>query len=163
MQFEFLPLPGRTCKVAHRAKTRGSVAPMRTPAKECSPESLVSIRFKCGCRLQLKGKEVMLVLPKDPTAGNRKRLLGHVDGSGVLRIFRNGRDFLRSRQVYGLNMHLLLSAEALGIKEIYCDTPNRGGYLPPISELLGRKQFQYSKAGFEMQVGFALKEIRSAA
>ena len=65
--------------------------------------------------------------------------------------------------MYGLNVHLLASANALGFREIYCDTPTRGGYLPPIEELLQRKQFQYSKAGFEVQVGFAIKEIRSAA
>jgi len=73
---------------------------------------------------------------------------------------KQGRDFLRARQVYGLNVHLLLSADVLGFDEIYCDTPARGGYLPPIEELLQRKQFQYSAAGFEVQVGFRLKEIR---
>ncbi len=138
-------------------------AKLRVPAKECSSESLLSVRFKCGCRLQLKDKQVSLVLPKDPAAGNRKRRLGHIDGDKVLHIFRNGRDFLRSRQMYGLNVHLLLSADALGFRQIYCDTPNRGGYLPPLGELLGRKQFQYATAGFEVQVGFALKEIRRAA
>ncbi len=127
------------------------------------PDRTVSVRFKCGCRLQLKDQQVTLVLPKDPTAGNRKRCLGHIDGCEVLHIHRNGRDFLRTRQVYGLNVHLLLSADALGFKEIYCDTPNRGGYLPPISELLARKQFQYTAAGFEVQVGFRLKEIRREA
>ena len=136
---------------------------MRTPARECRPECTVSVRFKCGCRLELREGHVTLVLPKDPTAGNRKRQLGHIDGAGVLRIYRNGRDFLRARQVYGLNVHLLLSAKALGFEMIYCDTPTRGGYLPPNDVLLQRKQFQYSKAGFEVQVGFAIKEIRSAA
>jgi hypothetical protein len=136
---------------------------MRTPARECKPECTVSVRFKCGCRLELKEGHITLVLPKDPTAGNRKRQLGQINGSKVLYIYRNGRDFLRARKVYGLNLHLLLSAEALGFREIYCDTPVRGGYLPPIEELLQRKQFQYSKAGFEVQVGFAIKEIRSAA
>jgi hypothetical protein len=135
---------------------------MRTPARECRPECTVSVRFKCGCRLELKGGEVTLVLPKDPTAGNRKRHLGHVNGE-ILSIYRSGRDFLRARNVYGLNLHLLLSAKALGFREIYCETPARGGFLPPIEELLQRKQFQYSKAGFEVQVGFAIKEIRSAA
>jgi hypothetical protein len=149
--------------MAHRAKTRGDVAKMRTPARGCKPECTVSIRFKCGCRLQLKDRQITLVLPKDPTAGNRKRYLGHVDESGVLHIHRDGRDFLRARRVYGLNVHLLLSAQALGIVEIFCDTPSRGGLLPPIEELLQRKQFQYSKAGFEVQVGFAIGEIRSAA
>ncbi len=138
-------------------------ARLRVPSKECSPESLLSLRFKCGCRLQLKDKQVTLVLPKDPAAGNRRRYLGYIDGDRVLHILRDGRDFLRARQVYGLNVHLLLSAEALGFREIYCTTPNRGGYLPPIGELLGRKQFQYKAAGFEVQVGFALKEIRRAA
>jgi hypothetical protein len=135
---------------------------MRTPARECKPGCTVSVRFQCGCRLQLKNTVVTLVLPKDPAAGNRKRALGHITG-WTLYIRRDGRDFLRARQVYGLNLHLLLSAGALGFKEIYCDTPVRGGYLPPIEELLQRKQFQYSKAGFEVQVGFRLKEIRSAA
>jgi hypothetical protein len=138
-------------------------AVIRVPARECKPECTVSVRFQCGCRLELRDSHVTLVLPKDPAAGNRKRALGQINGSGVLYIYRSGRDFLRARQVYGLNLHLLLSAEALGFKEIYCHTPNRGGYLPPIEELLQRKQFQYSKAGFEMQVGFRLKEIRSAA
>ena len=149
--------------MAHRAKTRGGVPQLRTPARECRPERTVSVRFKCGCRLQLRDKQVALVLPKDPTAGNRKRHLGHIDDSGVLHIHRDGRDFLRARQIYGLNVHLLLSAQALGFVQIYCDTPNRGGYLPAIEELLQRKQFQYSKAGFEVQVGFRIKEIRSAA
>jgi len=146
-----------------RTKTRGEVAQLRTPARECKPECAVSVRFKCGCRLELRQTHVTLVLPKDPTAGNRKRILGLVDGAGVLRIYRNGRDFLRARQVYGLNVHLLASASALGFSQIYCNTPARAGYLPPIEELLQRKQFQYSRAGFEVQVGFALKEIRSAA
>ena len=145
------------------AKKRTRVPQMRTPARECKPECAVSVRFKCGCRLELKDSHVTLVLPKDPTAGNRKRALGKINGSKTLYIYRNGRDFLRARQVYGLNLHLLLSAEALGFKEIYCDTPTRGGYLPPIEELLQRTQFQYSKAGFEVQVGFALNEIRRAA
>ncbi len=146
--------------MAHRAKTRGEVSRLRTPARECRPECSVSVRFKCGCRLQLKDGQVTLVLPKDPTAGNRKRRLGHIDAGKVLHIHRDGRDFLRARQVYGLNVHLLLSADVLGFDEIYCDTPARGGYLPPIEELLQRKQFQYSAAGFEVQVGFRLKEIR---
>jgi len=121
------------------------------------------VRFKCGCRLQVKDKQVTLVLPKDPSAGNRKRYVGHIDGDKVLHIHRDGRDFLRARQVYGLNVHLLLSADTLGFNQIFCDTPARGGYLPAIGELLGRKQFQYSAAGFEVQVGFAIKEIRRAA
>ncbi len=149
--------------MAHRAKTRAVAGKLRTPAMECKPECTLSVRFRCGCRLQLKDKQISLVLPKDPTAGNRRRNLGHIDGSKVLHIFRSGRDFLRARQAYGLNVHLLLSASALGFERIFCDTPNRGGYLPPIEELLQREQFQYSKAGFEMQVGFRIKEIRSAA
>lgn len=138
-------------------------AVIRVPARECKPECTVSIRFKCGCRLQLKDNQVTLVLPKDPAAGNRKRFLGYIDGTGALHIHRSGRDFLRARQVYGLNVHLLLSADALGFQQIFCDTPYRGGYLPPIGELLARKQFQYATAGFELQVGFAIKEIRRAA
>lgn len=152
----------RSNKKSSRAR-RPAPPALRVPAKECSPECLVSIRFKCGCRLELKDGRVTLVLPKDPTAGNRKRHLGEMLGDKVLHIRRDGRDFLRSRQVYGLNVHLLLSASALGFNQIFCDTPARGGYLPPISELLERKQFQYSAAGFEVQIGFALKEIRKAA
>lgn len=136
---------------------------MRTPARECRPECTVSVRFKCGCRLELREKQVTLVLPKDPAAGNRKRHLGYVAEDGVLHIHRDGRDFLRARNCYGLNVHLLLSAAAFGFSRVYCDTPARGGFLPPIELLLQRKQFQYRKAGFEVQVGFGIKEIRSAA
>jgi hypothetical protein len=149
--------------MASKKSRAGFHAPLRIPARECASESLLSVRFKCGCRLSLSSGQVFLILPKDPTVGNRKRYLGHIDGNGTLHIHRDGRDFLRARQVYGLNVHLLLSAGALGFNEIYCDTPARGGYLPPIGKLLGRKQFQYRAAGFEVQVGFGLKEIRGAA
>lgn len=145
-----------------RRKTK-RMAELRTPTRQCSPEAIVSIRFACGCRLQLKEKQVTLILPKDPAAGNRKRYLGHVDEAQVLHIHRDGRDFLRARQMYGLNVHLLLSAQALSFDRVYCDTPARGGFLPPLDELLQRKQFQYAKAGFEVQVGFRLADIRGAA
>lgn len=147
----------------HRAKTRNDAKPIRVPARACSSDGWLSVRFKCGCRLQLKDSQVTLILPKDPVTGNRKRHLGHVSADRVLHIHRDGRDFLRARNVYGLNVHLLLCAEAFAFDRIYCDTPTRGGFLPTIEELLQRKQFQYTKAGFEMQVGFAIKEIRSAA
>lgn len=142
---------------------KSAMKPIRVPARECSNEGVVSVRFKCGCRLQLKDGEVTLILPKDPVTGNRKRILGHVTADRVLRVYRDGRDFLRVRNGYGLNVHLLLCAEAFAFDRVHCQTPNRDGYLPSVEDLLHRKQFQYRKAGFEMQVSFRLAEIRSAA
>jgi len=129
--------------------------------KECrNARPILTIRFKCGCRLKLKDKQVFLILPKlpGPSRGNRERLLGFIH-EGVLKIFRNGKDFLRVRSCYGINVHLLASAASLGFDRVYCDLPMRGGFLPPICRLLDRTPFQYGQAGFESQVGFTPNEL----
>lgn len=129
--------------------------------KECrSDRPILTIRFKCGCRLKLKDKQVFLILPKlpGPSRGSRERLLGFIH-EGVLKIWRGGKDFLRVRSCYGLNVHLLASAATLGFNRIYCDTPLRGGFLPSVERLIERTPFKYGQAGFESQVGFTLNEI----
>jgi hypothetical protein len=131
--------------------------------KECRCDRpIVTIRFKCGCRLKLKDKQVFLTLPKlpGPSKGNRTRLLGFIH-EGALKIFRRGADFLRVRQCYGINVHLLQSATTSGFNRIYVDTPTRGGFLPSIERLLDRTPFKYGQAGFESQVGFTLNELES--
>jgi hypothetical protein len=129
--------------------------------KECRADRpIVTIRFKCGCRLQLKDKQVFLFLPKlpGPSKGDRKRLLGYIH-EGSLKIFRRGQDFLRVRQCYGINVHLLQSADILGFCRIRVDTPTRGGFLFYIDNLKNRTSFKYGQAGFESQVGFTLNEL----
>lgn len=122
---------------------------------------MLTIKFRCGCKLQLKDKQVFLTLAKTPApgCGNRTRLLGYIHAN-VMNIFRNGRDFLRVRDCYGINRHLLESASMLGFGQVYCITPVRGGFLPDISSLLARESFQYPTTGFENQIPFYIAEIR---
>jgi hypothetical protein len=134
---------------------------MNKTFKDCTNEGLVvRIKFACGCRLERKNDQVFLTLPlrPGPCTGERKRLLGNVKGT-TLHIYRNGRDFLRVKGCYGINVHLLESAVVLGFDEVYCDTPVRGGRLPRIGQLLARSRFVYAQAGFETQVGFTINEI----
>lgn len=137
----------------------------RKPIKECRTDRpTVTIRFRCGCALILKDKQVFLRLQKDPApgTGKRMRLLGFIH-EGVFKMFRRGTDFLRVRNCYGINVHLLDNAATLGFTRIYCDTPRRGGFLPDIDRLLQRTAFSYASSGFENQVGFAIDEIKAAA
>jgi hypothetical protein len=129
--------------------------------KECRSERpILTIRFKCGCRLKLKDKQVFLILPKlpGPSKGNRERLLGFIH-ERVLKIFRSGKDFLRVRSCYGINVHLLQSASTLGFERVYVDLPMRGGFTPSIERLLDRTPFKYGQAGFESQIGFTGHEL----
>jgi hypothetical protein len=144
-------------------RKRSRVSKLRKPVKECRVDRpRVTIRFRCGCSLILKDKQVFLRLQRKPDVGERTRLLGFVQ-EGVLKIFRRGTDFLRVKGVFGINAHLLESAATLGYTQIYCDTPVRGGFLPPIENLLQRTRFSYAVPGFEQQVGFGPTELRSAS
>jgi hypothetical protein len=130
--------------------------------KDCtSDNSIIRIKFACGCRLERKHDQVFITLPlrPGPCTGERHRLLGVIKGA-TLHIYRNGMDLLRVKGCYGINVHLLESAVTLGFDAVYCDTPARGGHLPRISQLLARQHFAYAHAGFETQVGFTLNEIR---
>jgi hypothetical protein len=130
--------------------------------KDCrSDRPILTIRFKCGCYLKLKDMQVYLFLPKQPgpSKGARIRVLGFIHDR-ALYIWRNGADFLRVRQCYGINVHLLQSAATLGFDRVYVDTPARGGFLTAIDRLLQRTPFKYGQAGFESQIGFTLNELQ---
>jgi hypothetical protein len=130
--------------------------------KLCTSEgAIVRIRFKCGCRLELKNTQVFLILPKTPgpSKGDRRRLLGYIHDN-TLMITRRGVDWFRVRSCYGLNLHMLQAASTLGFNAIWVTTPVRGGYLPTIDRLLQRKPFQYGQAGFETQIGFTPNELQ---
>jgi hypothetical protein len=135
---------------------------MNKTFKDCTNEdSIVRLKFACGCRLEKKDEQIFLILPlrPGPCTGERRRFLGYIKGT-TLWIHRTGRDYLRVKQCYGVNVHLLQSAAVLGFDRIRCETPLRGGYLPPLPNLLVRTPFTYDRAGFETQVGFTLNEIR---
>ena len=131
--------------------------------RKCSfLDPVISVRFACGCRVELRDKQVTLILPKDPVTGNRKRNVGFI-ADGVLHIQRRGRDLLRIRGVYGISVHVLRSASTLGFSSVRCVTPLREGFIPTIDELLAQNPFAFRSQGYESQVGFTLRQIRRAA
>lgn len=127
----------------------------------CDGDPKLRLRYPCGCVLSVEKHEVFLTLPEPPVSGKQKRFIGRLLDN-TLYIFRNGLEFIRSRQAYGLDQHVLRAHQQIGFDKIHVETPARGGNLSAtIDQLLARKPFRYRT--YENQVAFKLNEIKAVS